>query len=141
MIYRPNKRRGSAAENSQTPTSGGQQMQPNKEQNNVTPVMDIQRPTQTPPSPQARPTSVFTPSSQQTRPATMEYTCPRMDTSTVRSISTISQQDIAMNKPKKSKKGLIISLFVLLFVGLSGAELITTWLFTGNLLLSHSHNL
>ena len=97
-------------------------MQPNKEQNNVTPVMDIQRPTQTPPSPQARPTSVFTPSSQQTRPATMEYTRPRMDTSTAFDQSPqISQQDIAMNKPKKSKKGLIISLFVLLFVGLSGA--------------------
>ncbi len=101
----------------------GQQMQPNnKEQNNVAPVMDIQRPTQTSPSPQPRPTTVFTPSSQQTRPATMEYTRPRMDTNTTFDQSPqISQQDINMNKPKKSKKGLIISLFVLLFVGLSGA--------------------
>lgn len=97
-------------------------MQPNKEQNNVTPVMDIQRPSQTSSSSQPRPTTVFTPSSQQTRPATMEYTRPRADTQNSFDQSPqISQQDISVNKPKKSKKGLIIGLFVVLFIGLSGA--------------------
>lgn len=85
--------------------------------------MDIQRPNTTPPSPQPldRKPTVFTPNGQQTRPATMEYTRPRPDTTQPTYSQTPSpEQQAPVSKPKKSKKGLVFGVFMLLFVGLIG---------------------
>ncbi len=101
-------------------------MQPNKERDNPIPVMDVQRPATRPVAPSPTPTlgarpTVFTPSRQQTRPATMEYTRPRSG-STEAPFSQTPQTGVETPslKPKKSKKGLVIGVFALLFVALAG---------------------
>ena len=102
------------------------QVQPNNNDNQpTTPVMDIQRPTvQAPPQPQpTQQPTVISPSGSVSRPATMEYTRPRTDSTTSPSFAPVAQpfseQTANSQKIKKSKKGLIIGVFVVLFLGLA----------------------
>lgn len=82
--------------------------------------MDIQQPTAPPPSsPQQQP-QVFQPSGSFGRPATMEYTRPRPDEPSSPSFTpTPRPAQFEAPKQKKSKKGLVIALFVILFLGLA----------------------
>ncbi len=104
-------------------------MQPNNNRNNAdnqfTPVMDIQRPSSVPP---AQPTPRSNPynATQQptaeinTRPATMEYTRPRPGgpANNVAAqfnsnpVMQAGMQPAPMSEQKKSKKGLVIALFL-----------------------------
>lgn len=99
-------------------------MQPNNGDNQMRPVMDIQRPTvSAPPQPQPSP-NIKAPSGSINRPATMEYTRPRPGDPTAPSFTPtpMQQPNLAESpKPKKSKKVLIIVLFVVLFLGLTVA--------------------
>lgn len=100
-------------------------MQPNKEQNQASgPVMDIQRPSSQPAPSVQRPSAptVITPND---RPATMEYTRPRptANSETPNNKFAFSpKSDLSFesqNVPKKSKKGLVLAVFVVLFIGLA----------------------
>lgn len=98
-------------------------MQPNKDENQFTPVMDVQRPSST--MPPSRQPTVVSPSGPLGRPATMEYTRPRPDDPSTPSFAPEPQpqstQFSAPQKQKKSKKGLVIAIFVVLFLGLAAA--------------------
>lgn len=94
-------------------------MQPNRNQNQPTPVMDIQRPTQSSP-----PSQVISPTLD--RPATMEYTRPRTNNGNNapnQYQNFAPQQDMSFAPtavPKKSKKGLIITVAIVLFLIIMG---------------------
>lgn len=102
-------------------------MDPNREEYSTpgTPVMDIQRPSSQPPAPQGP--TVIQPSNSLNRPATMEYTRPRPDDPNAPSFTPEPSQAFtppvggSSVKPKKSKKGLVITLFILLILGLGAA--------------------
>ncbi len=91
-------------------------MPPNKENNPGSPVMDIQRPNQP---------TVIKPSGSLNRPATMEYTRPRLDSTQMPSLTPVpapsepAPQPI-VSKPKRSKKPLVVLLLVLLLAAGGG---------------------
>ncbi len=97
-------------------------MQPNsKENKQAAPVMDIQRPSQT-----ISPSS-NTPSSINTKPATMEYTRPRTTNgggmNQTQNTSFYPQPDMSfspIDKPKKSKSGLVLVAIVVSFFVIFG---------------------
>ncbi len=82
--------------------------------------MDVQHPTSAPPSPPQQPT-VIQPSGSYGRPATMEYTRPRPDDPSTPNFAPTPQpaQFTAPAKQKKSKKGLVLAIFIILFLGLA----------------------
>lgn len=98
-------------------------MPPNKQEPG--PVMDIQRPNTLSSAP--KDPTVIAPANPLGRPATMEYTRPRSQDPATPNVPSQTEQRINESpfkpapKPKKSHKGLWISLIILLFVGIGGA--------------------
>ncbi len=99
-------------------------MQPNKNQGQPTPVMDIQRPSSSGLQP-----SKMSPTPINNRPATMEYTRPRTTNGSLntpnQNVNFTPQPDPSFNpKPstEKSKAGLVITAVIILFLIVMGGS-------------------
>lgn len=107
-------------------------MQPSRDDNQFSPVMDVQRPVR--PQSQAPSPQQFQPQGSavgqqpqqpntvvSSRPATMEYTRPRPGELSAPSFSPEKQtEQYVAPKTKKSKKGPVIALFIVLLLALIG---------------------